>query len=235
MADSDHHSHRTFRLYKNVLIERLGRNKRIIYGRWNRQFGCWFEQNSKTPHDPTIPYWEILEPNGAPRIFSVTCNNSFPVGESGSLLKYLRLCCADFHIPPDYEIKGNDESALVEFYEEIPIELRRLAAPFGVWQWNILEGIRYSDGFGAFLKSEIDTFGRSYVVACLALGRAHMRSKRVRLRFLKSISLGKRQRILGLMTGMTWEESAMRTLREFDGTHWSDYQLLIRKLSEVQK
>ena len=235
MTDSDHHSHRPFQLYKNVLIERLGRNKRIIYGRWNRQFGCWFEQNNTKPDAPTIPYWEILELNGAPIIFSVTCNSRFPADESGRLLKYLRLCCADLNIPPDYEIRGNDASALVEYYEEIPIEVRRLAAPFGVWQWTILEGIRYSDEFGEFLNAEISSFGRGFVVACLALAQIHRRSKHVRLRFLKTISRGKRQRILRLMTGMTWTKSAMRTLREFDAKHASDYKMLIANLRSTRK
>jgi hypothetical protein len=112
-----------WRLEDDVLIED-GQECSRIYGRWDREFGCWLQ--SKDNITPFIPDWPIIGHHG--------CWLE-PAGKRDNAW---------------YESRA----AIAAYFSLIPTPIRRLVAPYGNRQWELLEAIWHDSRQASFLDAD---------------------------------------------------------------------------------
>jgi hypothetical protein len=121
-ANSNSSHANLWRLGEDVLIED-GPDCCRIYGRWDREFGCWLQ--SKDDIIPFVPDWPVIGHHG--------CWLD-PAGKRDDAW---------------YESRA----AIAAYFSLIPTPIRRLVAPYGNRQWALLKAIWHDPRQVNFLDS----------------------------------------------------------------------------------
>ena len=130
----------------------------------------------------------------------------------------LEPCSGDMDCP-DFTIEFHDPEAMhsiAAFLECIPQRIRFLVAPFGNWQWTLLDAIWRNSEFADFLASEMRGFGPNFILACLTLAGAHQLPTSCRHSLFQSIMLERRRNLLSRLFGSLWPRAALTALRKMD-------------------
>lgn len=222
----------TIELTRTALIERIGA-RRYVYGRYDCIFGAWTSAANELPREwnPTFP---LLNSQGRCAIESdISTYHRFrgdaPVlGEAVPVDLHLEGTGYEY-TSPDHLIIDQPDREIIEAFKQfcsfIPLEIRRLIAPFGKWQWAILKAISEVDGLERFLRSEVSGYGPNFVNACLILSEPHLLSRDGRRGVVESIMFDNRCVLLTQLSGKHWSRPAIRQLAKFDLSYAADFDL----------
>lgn len=139
------------------LIRGVG-NAAIVLGPWADDFRCWLSNRA----DPlsallveSYPTWPVL---GSDMTCTIDVCANLPRDQWDDYL------CSQQSLfdtpinptlyPPWEKVSSSIPTTdpYIAYVNSIPLWARQLAQPFGIFQWVILEGIRYLDGFGDYVS-----------------------------------------------------------------------------------
>lgn len=183
----------TYRFTRNALIEDLGQ-KRIVYGLWERLFGCWVIDPRTNRSREFVPTWRPLNQHGIWRDqlgLRARANN-----------------------PCNYSSRWRYEAnaAFAAYFSGIPQRMRALVASFGCYQWLALDMIWQHPEFARFLDEEIYNGTQQFTFACFALARPQHFSRKRRSEFALGLMRTKRTDLLTVLSGTTCSRSTLKTL-----------------------
>ena len=170
-----------------ALVERLGPVK-IVYGRWDRIFGCWIHENGKPArrHSPAlldkrgrlslceIPSCADIEELLAQQFEGSEIYPPRPEeGMPGYSSTISPLVCRESEYDENETVWDIHDLDVLEkfntFMELIPVSVRRLAAQFGNGHWPVLEAIWTCPQFERFVERSVLDGSQGYISTCLVL------------------------------------------------------------------
>ena len=197
---------------------------RVIYGRWDRIFGCWIAPSNRKPAAEITPFRPLLDRHGNSILESKGTTASvdglcWEVERQLHDEKFLEpnLWNTDW---PDFAIRDlpNPDAmhSVAAYLNCIPRRIRLLAAPFGDWQWSVLDAMWRESKFAHFLASELRSFGPNFIIACLTLAVAHRLPKSDRYSLLQSTMYENRSKLLTRISDTRWPRVAVKVLKKMD-------------------
>ncbi len=235
-----------------ALVERLGPLE-IVYGRWDKVFGCWIYENGK-PTRRASPASPLLDKRGKLSLSEIQL--SVELEERNASIEAEEAVSEAFkhHLEegiPGYSSKVSpmisrpndvlytddtvwdvyDFEVLEKFHtfiELIPISVRQLAAQFGNNQWLVLEAIWTQPHFEFFVEQSVVDGSMGYVSACLMLAGWYSLNSIERQGLILEICSKKRRNVL---SGLLKREVSHPTLKavsklrfdESDEPFWDDF------------
>jgi hypothetical protein len=183
----------TYRFTRDALVEDRGQ-KRIVYGLWERLFGCWVFNSRTCRSREIVPTWR-------------------PFNRHDVWRDQLRLrAFAGNHC--DYSSRWRYEANAVfaAYFSGIPQRMRSLVASFGRYQWLALDLIWQHPEIAPFLDEEIYNGTQQFTFACFALARPDKISRQRRRDFAVALMSRKRTEFLTELLGTTCTRSTLRTI-----------------------
>ena len=199
-----------------ALIEEHG-GHRFAYGAWDRVFGCWVARNGESARE-VVPFWPVLDSQGG---LARDVANRRACRVQMEAVEPCDTLALNWHgLWPEWlrapRLSPVAAAALERFISRIPEAHRRRAAPYGAWQWAVLDGIWRVPGFADFLDAEAEGFGPNYVIACLALANVWQREAKERCILVERLMNDRRHLMLAALSQPVWSRAAVRGLRKFD-------------------
>ena len=182
-----------YRFTKNALIEEFG-DTRIVYGSWDRLFGCWVGDIRSKASREVVPTWTPLKANG---VWRDQRDVRWDVGDRRTLSSRWR-----------YEANA----AFAGLFSGIPQRIRSVVGSLGHYQWLALDLIWQHPPFARFLDEEIFNDTQQFVFACFALANADELSRRGRREFVSDLMTRKRTDVLSDLTGVTCTRATIRAI-----------------------
>jgi len=173
-----------YRVARDGLVEDLGET-RIVYGFWERLFGCWRVDPETGRGVEMLPMLPILGARGACAV-PVDGTGHPLLGDGAGL---------------DPLARRRTVVALASYFATVPARPRRLVAPMGRYQWAALDLIWQLPGFAQFLDGELVRDHGQFVFACLALAGVERLKRRARRRLGAAMMRVRRHRLLGGLAG----------------------------------
>lgn len=141
------------------------------------------------------------------------------------------LSCADVPGRPMLDREGRPLPDLPEaeraVLATVPGEIRRLAAPYGRFQWMALEAMRHAPGGFAFLRQEAEGAGPGFVLACWGLSGARVRGRGERLALARRAMTEPRAELLADLAGLARPDAAIVRLLARVPAEDIDYPLVV--------
>ncbi len=188
----------TYRPARDGLIERFGK-RYVIYGHWHKLFGCWFVDESCSPHatKEILPDWPIFF---APP--------QYVQASQISALHYL-----DLNEPRQLIVGNGANLSFASYLQTIPTLLQKLVLPYGAKQWLALDLCHQIPSFWRFLFTERETDNLGYTGTCFAaLFSEEEHSRTHRRKFGEMIAHQNRQDVLRQMLKREFTRSEIRII-----------------------
>jgi hypothetical protein len=206
-----------YRFTKNALIED-SENHRIIYGLWEKLFGCWVINVNTCKSREIIPTWRPLSENGVWRD-----QGKIRFSREGSL-----------HNAYSQKWRYEANAAFAGLFSGIPQRIRSVVAVLGHYQWLALDLIWQQPDFARFLDEELFNDSQQFIYACFSLAEAEKLSRKQRSDFAVSLMGRKRTELLSELSGVECTKSTLRAINKLGDTpHRSQvYQAVIHCMTE---
>ena len=211
-----------FILSRTALVEQFP-ERQIIYGRWDRIFGCWTIPGKGRHSEEIVPSWPLLDWRGNSIFGSESTTSStedcvYAEHLECHIEKFSEPCSGDVDCPNFTVDFRNPEAmhSITAYLECIPSPIRFLVAPFGNWQWTVLDAIWRNSELADFFASELRGFGPNFIMACVTLAGAHQLPKSSRGSLFQSIMLESRSKLLSRLSGAPWPRAALTALGKMD-------------------
>ena len=242
-----------------ALVERLGPVE-IVYGRWDRIFGCWIYENGK-PTRRHSPAPALLDKRGKLSLSEIPLcadieellaqfeEQGFEpprhhLGEgipgysstiSPIIFRENELLDVNETVCDTYDFDTLEK--FNTFIELIPGSVRRLAAQFGNNQWLILEAIWTRPQFERFVEQAVLDGSRGYISTCLISAGWQILNTEERRKLIDYVCSNKRRDVLSRLLNREVSNAALNAVSkltddEYDEQFWDE---LFHVLANPQK
>jgi hypothetical protein len=191
----------TYRFTRDALVEELP-DTRVVYGLWDKLFGCWVINSRTTAFREVIPTWRPLNLNGVWRDQSevrASDDKSFPSALS-----------------PRWRYEAN--AAFAGLFSGIPQRIRSVVGSLDYFQWLALDLIWQHPPFARFLDEEIFNDTQQFVFACFVLAKAEKLPRRRRRDLAERMMTCKRTDLLSEFSGTTCTRATLRAINKLGET-----------------
>jgi hypothetical protein len=187
----------TYRFTREALVEELP-DTRVVYGLWDKLFGCWVTNSRTNASREFIPTWRPLNSNGVwrdQREVRSDNSRSFPSALS-----------------PRWRYEAN--AAFAGFFSGIPQRIRSVVGSLDYYQWLALDLIWQHPPFARFLDEEIFNDTQQFVFACFALAEAGKLPRRRRRDLAEQMMTRKRTDLLSEFSGVSCTRATLRAINK---------------------
>jgi hypothetical protein len=191
----------TYRFTRDALVEELP-DTRVVYGLWDKLFGCWVINSRTTAFREVIPTWRPLNLNGVWRDQSevrASGDQSFPSALS-----------------PRWRYEAN--AAFAGLFSGVPQRIRSVVGSLDYYQWLALDLIWQHPPFARFLDEEIFNDTQQFVFACFVLAKAEKLPRRRRRDLAERLMTCKRTDLLSEFSGVTCTRATLRAINKLGET-----------------
>jgi len=188
-----------YRATREGLLESFGSGY-VLYGRWDRLFGCWVKNNSRKAIE-IYPDWPILSENGLAR----------PAKQISALS----------HIPQlkshNLPIGAKANISFAQYFYRIPKIVCTTVGRLPSHQWAMLDMASQDSGFTWFMLEESQYERQGFMTACYSLATIKCPlTRRERNKFAHEITSTKRRDFLSKVSGIACENRHVRFLEKLD-------------------
>lgn len=189
-----------YRFTDNALIEEWG-GRRIVYGLWEKLFGCWIVDINNYRSREIVPTWRPLNRNGVWR-------DQAEIRRFGGA-------------PPPKALASKwryeANAAFAGYFTGIPHRLRAVVAPLDHHQWLGLDLAWQEPRFADFLDAEFFNGTEQYVYACFELAKAANLNRARRRHFVETLLHCKRTEFMAEITGHPCSRTTLRVINKLGG------------------
>jgi hypothetical protein len=204
-CDAETHETAHSRLERSALIETCAKSQ-YIYGSWDTVFGAWCRRADDMSWRPVVPNFPLVDRFGQP----FGCEDA---------LDHVSLD-PDLDYPSDKlrSAAQVDRKAVSHYAKRIPAIHRALVGrlAYARGQWLLLGAIRADPSIADMVRAELDATGRSYLDACLILGRFACLDCRQLAGFVRDALTKPRHEVLSQLSGVLVAKSAVKLLNKYD-------------------
>ena len=206
-----------YRFTSKALIEETA-SQRIVYGLWEKLFGCWVVNSATRRSHEIIPTWRPLNKNGVWRD-----------QEEIRFAKHEHPHKAFF---PRWRYEAN--AAFAGYFTGIPRRLRTVVSSLDHYQWLALDLIWQQPEFARFLDEEVYNNTQQFPFSCFALVNAETLSRTRRNELAVSLMSRKRTDLLSELYGAKCTGATLRVLNKLGKRPWSGnlYKAVIGNMSD---
>ena len=203
----------------DALVERH-EGKKVVYGLWDKLFGCWIVDEATGRSQEVVPTWRPLNTNG---VWRDQKELRFPLVGSDKTA----LCEA-------WRYEAN--TSFAAYFSSVPLRRRSLVAPLKHYQWLALDMIWQVPAFADFLDEEFYNGAEQYLYACFSLAKAERFTRTQRRNFAKTLMSKKRSHVLGMLSGRQCQKKTLRTLKKLGRKFCSEevYEFLVETVSGLE-
>ena len=184
-----------YQFTKTSLVEEHDEG-RIVYGLWEKLFGCWIVSKDSRRSREIVPTWQPLNENG--------------VWRDQQKVRFSATLDCRRTLSSRWRYEAN--AAFAGYFSGIPRTERSLSASFGDYQWLALDLMWQEPRFVSFLDEELYNETQQYIFACCVLADAHRRPRTWRRKFADLMRTEKRTNLLGALSGIECSRAAVKAI-----------------------
>ncbi len=195
---------------KRGLEENLGKRK-LIYGRWDRAFGCWLITGEGDPIEQVVPDW----------LHFLTSDTALPKRQEEADDMTIRIPITGGenwrpkYISGDNRLFSDEKENLKLYVDSFPISLKNILSSQRKWTWALLDAINIYGPFENFVRAELMNGHGGFLHAAFVMSDYRRQSRTRRREIAMRIAHMNRAELISFFTRHTGSRQAVRAMGKF--------------------